>query len=154
MASRFMSTPTVRCDRNIGLSSWRFTDRASALAWVIRFSELAADGLQIPHALCAELGIGHREVIEGIQKNLRHDQPGIVLVVGWNGIPGSVMGARCGKTLAERLPVMPPILSLVNVRLAEFPILVGRFNALHKPLRLFLLRQVQEKFDDLGAISV
>ncbi len=42
----------------------------------------------------------------------------------------------------------------MDVGEAEFPVFVGRVDARTEPLRLFISRQVQKDFDDLGAVAV
>src|ERR1035438_6991718 len=49
---------------------------------------------------------------------------------------------------------MLPVFSLVNVREAEFPVLVRLINAREEPLSLLVLRQVQEELDNPGAVTV
>jgi len=44
------------------------------------------------------------------------------------------------------LHVMLPVFPLVNVREAEFPVLVRMVNAIEEALSLFFLRQVEEYF--------
>jgi hypothetical protein len=47
-----------------------------------------------------------------------------------------------------------PVFSLVNVRKAEFPVLLRLINAIEESLSLLPLRQVKEELDDPGAVSV
>ena len=64
--------------------------------------------------------------------------------------------ARAGgcEALLVRLHVLLPVLALFDVRFAELPVLLGRIDAREKALALFLLREVQEEFDDAGAVAV
>ena len=57
------------------------------------FREPLADRQQFPPALCARFRIGHFESFERIEDNPGNNQPGILLVVGGDDIPGRV--ARC-----------------------------------------------------------
>ena len=54
----------------------------------------------------------------------------------------------------KSLRVMLPVFPLVNVREAEFPVLVRLINAIEKALSLFVLRQVEKELDDPGAVTV
>jgi len=45
-------------------------------------------------------------------------------------------------------------ISLVNIREAEFPVLVRIVNALEEALALFFLRQMEEDLDDPRAVPV
>jgi hypothetical protein len=49
---------------------------------------------------------------------------------------------------------MLPAFPLVNVREAEFPVLVRLINAFEESLPLLVLRQVQEELDDPGAVAM
>jgi len=49
---------------------------------------------------------------------------------------------------------MLPELPLLNVTLAEFPVLLGLINALQKTLALLFLRKVKIKLDDPGAVPI
>jgi hypothetical protein len=64
------------------------------------------------------------------------------------------MGACRVQAILISLHVMLPVFPLVNVREAEFPVLVRLINALEKSLSLFVLRQVEEELDDPGAVTV
>jgi hypothetical protein len=59
-----------------------------------------------------------------------------------------------GQAIFISLHVMLPVFPLVDVREAEFPILVGLINAFEESFSLFVFRQVQEKFDDARAIAM
>ena len=121
---------------------------------VVLFSEFFADGFQFPPAFRGGFGIGHLKFVKRIQDNLGNDQPGILLIIGGNDVPGRVMGAGRGQASLISSHVMLPVLPLVNVRDAEFPVLVRLINALEESLSLLCFRQVQEEFDDPGAIAV
>ena len=85
------------------------------------------------------LGIRHLKFIERIQDNLGNNQPGILLIIGGNNIPGSVMGAGRVQASLISLHVILPVFPLVNIREAEFPVFVRLINALEESLSLFVL---------------
>ena len=117
-------------------------------------SKLFADGFQFPPAFRRGLGIGHFKFIKRIKNNLGNNQPGIFLIIGGNDVPRRVMGAGCGQAILISLHVMLPVFPLVNVSEAEFPVLVRLINAFEESLSLFVFRQMEEKFDDPGAVAV
>jgi hypothetical protein len=49
---------------------------------------------------------------------------------------------------------MLPVVPLVNVREAEFPVLVRLISAVKESLSLFVLRKVKEELEDPGAVRV
>ena len=79
--------------------------RASRLAGQVQFLflELLADRLQFLVALRGRLRVGHLESFEGIEDDLGYDQPGVLLVVGGNDIPGRVARARRAQAFLVRL---------------------------------------------------
>jgi len=80
--------------------------------------------------------------------------PGIPLVIGGNGIPGRVMGAGGIQAILVSRHVMLPIFPLVNIRAAEFPVLVRLIDTVEKSLPLFILRQMEEDLHNLRAVPV
>jgi len=64
------------------------------------------------------------------------------------------MGACGVQALLISPRIMPPVFPLVNVRDAEFPVLLRLINAFKKALSLFVFRQMEEELDDLGAVTV
>jgi hypothetical protein len=116
--------------------------------------EQLADGFQFPLAFRGGLGICHFHFMERIQDNLGNSQAGVFLIVGGNDVPGRVMGACRAETGLIRLHVLLPIFPLMHVRQTEFPVLVGFIDALEEPLSLLFLREVKEKLDDPGAVTV
>ena len=64
------------------------------------------------------------------------------------------MSAGRVQAIFKSMHILFPIFPLVNVGEAEFPILVRLINAFEKSLSLFILRQVQEEFDDAGAVAM
>ena len=95
-------------------------------------SEPFADGFQFPPTFRGGLGIGHLKFIERIKDNLGNNQPGILLVIGGNDVPGRVMGAGRVQASLISLHVLLPVFPLVNVREAEFPVFVRLINALQE----------------------
>ena len=116
--------------------------------------EMLADGFQFSPTFWRGLGIGHLQIIERIDNNSGNDQPGVLFIIGGNDVPGCMMGACRAQALLVRLRVMLPEFSFVNVREAEFPILVRLIYTLEEALSLFVLRQVKKDFDDVGAVPV
>jgi hypothetical protein len=55
-------------------------------------------------------------------------------------------------TLCTRLHVVLPEVSLLEIRQAEFLVLVRFVNPRQKAFALLLLREVQEELDDAGAV--
>jgi hypothetical protein len=49
---------------------------------------------------------------------------------------------------------MFPVLPLVNVSQAEFPVLIRIINAVEKSLSLLALRKMKEEFDDTGVVTM
>src|SRR5665647_1751363 len=118
------------------------------------FRQQLADRLQFMPALCARLGVSHFESFERIEHNLRHNQPNVFLVVGRNDIPGCIPGACRTEAFLIRLHVLLPEFSLLNIRKPEFPVLFRLIDALKETLSLLLLREVEEKLDDAGSVTV
>jgi phosphopantetheinyl transferase (holo-ACP synthase) len=59
--------------------------------------ELLADGFQFLPTFRSGFRIGHLKFIERIKDNAGNNQPGILLIIGGNDIPGRVMGAGRGQ---------------------------------------------------------
>src|SRR5471030_632731 len=72
------------------------------------FLELFADRLQFLSVLGARFWVGHLEFFEGIEKDLGHDQPRVLLVVGGNDIPRRVVSGCCAEALFICLHVILP----------------------------------------------
>src|ERR1017187_3208948 len=83
-----------------------------------------------------------------------NNQPGILLIVGGNDVPGRVMGACRVQASLISLHVMLPVFPLVDVREAEFPILVRLINATEESLSLLFLRKVEEYFDGPRSVTI
>ena len=58
------------------------------------------------------------------------------------------------KAILVSLHVVLPVLSLVNVRCAELPVLFRLIDTLKKSLSLLIERKVQEYLDDLRAVAM
>ena len=116
--------------------------------------QLFADRLQFQAALLRGLGIRHLESLERIEDNSGNNQPGVLFIISGNNIPGRVMGAGRVQAILKGLSVAFPIFPLVNVREAEFPVLIRLINAFEEAPSLFVLRQMEEELDDTGAITM
>ena len=117
-------------------------------------SKFFADGFQFTPTFHSGLGIRHLKFIKRIKNNVGNNQPGIFFIIGGNDEPRRVLGAGCGQAIFIGLHIMFPVFSLVNVSETEFPVLVRLINAFEESFSLFVFRQMQEKFDDLGAVAV
>ena len=93
-------------------------------------------------------------VVERIEDDLGHDQPGILLVIGRNDLPGRVPRARRAQAFLVRFHVRLPVVTLAHVGLAELPVLVRLLDAGQEALPLFVLREVEEELEDPCAISM
>jgi len=113
-----------------------------------------ADRLQFPATFTGGPGICQLQLIERIQDNLGNNQPGILLIVGGNGVPRHVMGACSVQAILKSLDVILPVFPLVNVRKAELPILVRLIDAFEESLSLFALRKVEEELEDPRSVTV
>jgi len=92
-------------------------------------SEPLADGFQFPPTFRGGFGIGHLKFIESIKDNLGNNQPGILFIIGGNDEPRCFMRAGRGQAIFISTHVMLSVFPLVNVREAEFPVLVRLINA-------------------------
>src|SRR5664279_1705539 len=119
---------------------------------MVRSLEAFSDRFQFSSALCRGLGIGHLQVLERGKDNLGNNQSGILLVIGRDDIPGRVLGAGRVQASLKRLHILLPVLPLMNVREAELPVLLRIINPLAESLALFVLREMEEDLDNLGAV--
>lgn len=103
-----------------------------------------ADRLQFSPAFRGGRGTCHLQVIESIQDNLGDDQTRIFLIIGRNDVPMRVMGAGRFQARLISVHVILPVFALVNVRGAEFPVVLRFINALKEALSLFVLRKVEK----------
>ncbi len=102
----------------------------------------------------AGFGVGHFETGEGVEDNPGNNQPGVVFVIGRHHIPGGLAGTGGSQTFLIGLPILFPEFPLLDVRQAEFPVLLRLVNAGQKALSLLVLREVQVELDDPGSIAV
>ena len=67
------------------------------------------------------------------------------------------MGIACARrteALLVRFHVVVPELSLLDVCRTELPVLVWLVDARQKALALFILREMEEEFDDAGSVGM
>ncbi len=107
-------------------------------------SKFFADGLQFLEALIIDCRITHPEFLHGIEDDLRNDQPGVLLVVGRNDIPGRISGAGRVQTRLIRFYLIIPALPLAHVCEAELPVPVRLIDSVQKTFSLFVLREVEK----------
>ncbi len=113
-----------------------------------------ADGPQFLAVRPAGFRIIQLQRLQCVEYDLRNDEPGIFLVVRGNDIPRRMSGAGRAEAGFIGLHVIFPESPFHDVGLAEFPVFFRIVNAFEKPPALFVLGQVQEKFDDAGAVAV
>ena len=118
------------------------------------FASRFADGLQFLAVRLAGFGITHLQRLQRVEDDLRNDEPGVFLVVGGNDIPRRMSGAGRAEAGFIGLHVIFPEFPFRDVGLAEFPVFFRVVNAFEKPPALFVLGQVQEKFDDARAVAM
>ena len=83
-----------------------------------------------------------------------YDQPGVFFVVGGNDVPGRLAGARFAQAFRVGFGVGVPEFALLQIRVAEFPVLLAVVDTIEKALALLLLREVEKDFYDAGSIGV
>src|SRR6266404_4019624 len=98
--------------------------------------------------------VRHFQRVERIENDLRNDQPGVLLVIGGDDIPGRFASACRTEALLKSRHIALPELSLLNIGKAEFPIFVRLIDALKKAFSLLVFRQVEIEFDNPGAVEV
>jgi hypothetical protein len=106
--------------------------------------------ISIPANVGGCLRIRHPQITERIDDNVGNNQPGILLIICGNDVPGRVMGACRVQALLKSLSVILPEFPFVNVRDAEFPVLLGIINALEESLSLLALRSTTEIFRSIS----
>ena len=117
-------------------------------------SEPLADGFQFLPTFRSGFRIGHLKFIERIKDNLGDNQPGILLVIGGDDVPGRVMVAGRVQASLISLHVLLPVFPLVNIRSAELPVFVWLIDAREKSHSLFLVRKVEEYLDNPRAVTM
>src|SRR5579863_7522703 len=105
-------------------------------------------------ALCARLGVSHFELPERIEDDLRYDQTGVLFVIGGNDIPGRVVCTGCTEAVLIGLHVMLPEFPLLDICIAELPVLLRLVDARQKAFPLLLFREMEEELDDASAVNV
>ena len=113
-----------------------------------------AERLQLDLPLRVRLRIAHCESLQRVEDDLGDDQTGVFLVVGGNHIPRRRAGARLAQALRIGFGVFVPEFALLEIRVAEFPVLLGVVDALEKTPALLLPREVEKDFDDTGSVDV
>src|SRR5664279_3860697 len=117
------------------------------------FCEPLTNGLQLAVPCGARFRIAHLEALEGIEQDSGDNEPGIVLVVGRNDVPRGELGAGRAQAFIVGLHVLLPEIPLLNIRQAEFPVLLRFIDPRQKALALLLLRQMQVELDDAGFVA-
>ena len=111
---------------------------------------MLADRVQFLLTISAHFRIAHLQTFERVEDDLGDDQPCVFLVVGGNDKPGRIISARRAEAFLVGLRVVVPEFALLQIRVAELPILVWVVDTFEKPFALLLLREVEKDFDDAG----
>src|SRR5438874_4463917 len=90
----------------------------------------------------------HVHLFHLLDDDLRNCQIAKPLMIRWNDKPGSMFGARFVKYILERLDVITPIFAFFVIRVADLPLAIRVIQSLLEPGKLFLFRNVQEKFEN------
>src|SRR5438046_10608375 len=90
----------------------------------------------------------HVHIFHLPDNDLRNNQIAKPLVIRWNDKPGSMLGARFVKHVLEGLDVVPPIFAFFVIRVTDLPLTIRFIQSLLEPGELFLLRNMQEKFEN------
>src|ERR1022692_2675026 len=84
----------VPIDTDVPNPPWQHSsERETTTPQLLFFRELLADRLQFQPTLLGGLRICHLEILERIEDNAGHNQPGVFLIIGGNGVPGRMVGA-------------------------------------------------------------
>jgi hypothetical protein len=102
----------------------------------------------------AGLWIAHVEPFERVEHDPRDDRTGVLLVVGRQELPGRLVDAGRAQTFFVGPRVVMPEFPLLQIRVAEFAILLGVVGALQKPLLSLFPREVEEELDHAGSVDV
>ena len=100
------------------------------------------------------VGVAEVETAEGIDDNFGDDEAGVFFVVGGDDIPGSGGGAGGAEGSGIGVLVVIPVAALLDVGEAEFPVFLGLVDAGEEALALFCFGEVEEEFEDAGAVAV
>src|SRR5450759_963544 len=90
-------------------------------------------------------------LLERLDQDRGHRPVAVVLVIGWDHIPGCPWRGASGDGDAVRALVVIPVSPLVDVVLVELPTLVGVAQPLEHPYSLLLVRDVEAEFEHPGA---
>src|SRR4030095_12584792 len=116
--------------------------------------QLLSESLQFLCAFPGSLRISRLQVANRTEHDLRHNQSCVLLVVCGHDIPWSERRARPAEALLIGKHILLPEFALLHVGFAELPVLLRGLNSSKETFRLFLLGDMQEEFDDPGAIAV
>ena len=96
--------------------------------------QMLPDGLQFRTSLRRGFGPCHFEIFERIEDDAGDDEPGVLFAVCGNDVPGCVMGACGVQACLIGLRVILPVFPLMNIREAEFPVLLRLVDAVDESL--------------------
>src|SRR5208283_276988 len=92
------------------------TRSSAACAWLRLPHQSLANQPKLASPLRGGLWVGHVQLVERADENLRDDQACVLLVVGGHDVPGCLLRARRAQALLVRFSVPPPELPLLGVR--------------------------------------
>ena len=115
--------------------------------------QLLADRLQFAFTFGARFGIGIFEFLEGLEDIWDTMRRAFSLSSAGMMYQGACR-ARRAEALLVRRHVVFPVFSLLDVRVAELPVLLGIIDALQEALSLLLLRKVKKELDDAGPVAM
>src|SRR6266542_4245293 len=92
------------------------------------------------------------ELLESIDHYLGNHEAGVLLVVGGEDVPGSLIGARRGEAVLVSLHISVPRVALGDVGHAELPVLLRLVDTSEEAPCLLLRGDVEEELDDAGAV--
>ena len=116
--------------------------------------QLLADRQQIVPLGSTHLGIMHVQALHRLDDDARDDESRVVLVIGRHHVPRRGLRAGSAQTVLVNLDVLVPELSLAEVGLTEFPILVRLIDPCQKAFSLLLLREMEVEFEDTGSVAL
>ena len=105
---------------------------------MVLFLRLLADCMYLPPALCVRFWIGHVKSFKRIDDNLGNDKSRVLLVVCRDDVPGRICGAGLAEAFLEGCHVLLPEFPFLEVRLAEFPVLLRFVDVCEKALSLLV----------------
>src|SRR6516164_7950136 len=104
--------------------------------------------------LCVDLRVCEIELLHRFHDRSGDNKAGKPLVVGWHHEPWRVLRCSGADRFFVCAHVVAPELTLVHVRSRELPVLLRCIEAIHKPLFLFLARQLQEELEDNDSLPI